>query len=292
MPVKRILIAAALIAVSLSGNVEGRTWNVPADVPTIQAAVDSCAVSGDAIYVAAGTYHEGSIVVDGKSISINQSAGQVTVVAPSAGSGTCITYRNGSGGQLMGFIMRNFDTAIAVEGASPALAAVFLKQCNQGLVVTGASSPQFTYSIVDSCGTAIAVQGGSVTLQNETIAFCGTGASFSGGTTSMTRSIVYGCATGVQCAGGSASLDCNDLFLNGSNYDGCGAGTNDFYLDPKFCFWASSAGPYWLHITSPCFVVSLNPCNVKIGAITGNFPGCTAAAVERSSWGAIKGMYR
>jgi hypothetical protein len=108
----------------------------------------------------------------------------------------------------------------------------------------------------------------------------------------MTKSIVYGCPTGVQCAGGSAALGCNDYFLNGADYAGCAAGTNDFYLDPKFCFWASSANPYSLHSTSPCFVKTLNPCNAQIGAITGTLAGCTGTAVERTTWGSIKEIYR
>jgi len=294
MPVRTICIVAALIAVSLSGEIEGKTWKVPLDASTIQAAVDSCAASGDAIAIAVGVYHEGSIVVDGKNISINQSgSGTVTVIAPSIGIGTCFTIRNATGGSLWSLVIRDFGTGIAVENASPSIVAVSLKACNQGLTVAGVSSPQFTYSIVDSCGTGIDVQAGSVTLQNETIAHCGTGVRFLGGSAAMTRSIVYGCTVGVLCSGGGATLGCNDFFLNGADYDGCAAGMDDFYLDPKFCFWASSAGPYWLHNTSPCFNNPvLNPCNVKIGAITSTLPGCTGSAVERSSWGSIKGIYR
>ncbi len=292
MPVHKILLVAALIAVSVPGRIEGKTWGVPFDAPTIQAAVDSCAASGDAIQIAGGVYHEGSILVDGKSISIDQiSGGQVTVVAPSAGIGTFITIRNAGGGALRSLVIRNFGTAIAVENASPVVQFVSLKACDIGMTVAGSSSPQFTYSLVDSCVTGVDVQAGSVTLQNETIVHCGTGVRFLGGSTTMTRSIVYGCATGVQCGGGGALLGCNDFFLNGADYDGCAQGTNDFFLDPKFCFWASPAGPYWLHNTSPCYVTSLNPCTVRIGAITSS-PGCTGTAVERSTWGSIKSIYR
>jgi hypothetical protein len=288
-----MLLVAALIAVSVSGKIEGKTWNVPSGVSTIQAAVDSCAASGDIIAIAAGVYHEGSILVDGKNISIDQSGAQVTVIAPSAGIGTFITIKNATGGSLRSLVIRGFGTAIAVENASPTVQFVSLKACNQGMTVAGASSPQFTYSIVDSCVTGIDVQAGSVTLQNETIVHCGTGVRFLSGSSGMTRSIVYGCTTGVQCSGGGATLGCNDFFLNGADYNGCAAGANDFSLDPKFCFWASgSPGPYWLHSTSPCFVKALNPCNQQIGAITGTLPGCSGTAVESSSWGSIKSMYR
>lgn len=291
MPVQKMLLVAALIVVSVSGKVEGKIWSVPAGAPTIQAAVDSCAATGDLIQITGGVYHEGSILVDGKNITINQN-GQVTIIAPSIGIGTCFAIRNTTGGSIMFLAIRGFGTAIAVENASLSITAVSLKACNKGVTVAGASSPQFTYSIVDSCGTGIEVQAGSVTLQSNTIVHCGTGARFLLGSTTMTRSIVYGCTTGVQCAGGGATLGCNDFFNNGTDYGGCSAGTNDFYLDPKFCFWASSAGPYWLHNTSPCFNVLLNPCNVKIGAITSTSPGCTGTAVERSSWESIKNIYR
>jgi len=287
-----MLLVATLIAVSISGRIEGKTWNVPANAPTIKAAVDSCAASGDIIQITGGIYHEGSIVVNGKNISIDQIEGQVTVLAPSAGIGTCFTFRNGTGGSLRSIVIRGFGTAIAIENASPAVQFVSLKACNQGMTVSGASSPQFTYSIVDSCGIGVDIQAGSVTLQNETIVHCGTGVRFLGGSSGMTRSIVYGCTTGAQCSGGGATLGCNDFFLNGADYNGCAAGANDFYLDPKFCFWASPAGPYWLHNTSPCFVISLNPCNVRIGAITSPSPGCSGTAVERSTWGSIKSIYR
>jgi len=291
--VHRTLLVAALIAVSVSGRIEGKTWTVPANAATIQAAVDSCAASGDAIAIVGGVYHEGSIVVNGKNIAIDVLTGaQVTVIAPSIGIGTCFTIRNATAGSLRSLVIRGFGTAIAIENASPTVQFVSLKACNQGMTVAGASSPQFTYSIVDSCGMGIDVQAGSVTLQNETIVRCGTGVRFLGGSTTMTRSIIYGCTTGAQCSGGGATLGCDDFFLNGADYSGCATGTNDFYLDPKFCFWASSAGPYWLHSTSPCFDTTSNPCHVKIGAITSALAGCTGTAVERTSWGSIKSIYR
>ncbi|HEY5133906.1 MAG TPA: hypothetical protein VII85_09500, partial [Candidatus Krumholzibacteriaceae bacterium] len=118
-----------------------------------------------------------------------------------------------------------------------------------------------------------------------------TGALFSGGNATFARTIVYSCGIGVQCSGGIASLSCNDFYINTVDYGGCTAGANDFYLDPRFCFWKSPAGPYWLHDTSPCLVKSANPCNVYVGAITSG-SGCTGAAVEHTTWGSIKNIYR
>ncbi len=292
---KRLLLVA--IAVAMMGfGAEADTWYVYPDGsgtnPTIQSAVDSAAVSGDVIFVKAGTYHEGDIVVDGKSITIDQSDGRVFINLPSTGNGTCITIRNVTSFTLNSLVFRGFETAIAVENASPSVQFITVVSCNRGVTISGASSaPSVWFGLIDSCGTGVEIQGGSVTLQNETIVNCATGVRFLGGSTTFTRSIVYNCSAGVQCSGGSATLGCNDFFLNGSNYDGCASGTNDFYTDPKFCFWKSVAGPYQLHDTSPCFT-RVNPCNVRIGAFTSPIAGCTGTAVEQSSWGAIKDIYR
>ena len=111
-------LIVALIVVSVSGKIEGKTWSVPSGAPTIQAAVDSCAVDGDAIVIAAGVYHQGSIVVDGKNISIDQSGGPATIIAPSMGVGTFIKYKNTTAGALRSVIIRDFGTAVAIDNAS------------------------------------------------------------------------------------------------------------------------------------------------------------------------------
>lgn len=60
------LLAASLVA---AGTTSAATINVPADQPTIQAAVNAAAASGDEIVVAAGTY-VGTIRVEDKSLTI------------------------------------------------------------------------------------------------------------------------------------------------------------------------------------------------------------------------------
>jgi hypothetical protein len=292
---KILLVAVVTIAMTSLG-AEAKTWyvfpNGSGSTPTIQSAVDS-AVSGDNILIAPGVYHQGGIVVDGKILTIDQQGSQANIIAPSPGTGTCITVRNVPSFTLNSLAFRGFETAIAIENASPLVQYVTTKTCTRGVTVSGISSaPIVWFSVIDSCGTGLEIQdGASVLLRNETIANCTTGARFLGGTTTFTRNIVYHAETGVQCTGGSPAISCNDFYLNTADYGGCAAGTNDFYVNPLFCFSKPPApGLYWLHVDSPC-LTGLNPCGLKVGAFTAS-AGCSGEATERSTWGAIKSIYR
>jgi len=288
-----------VLAVTMTAfGAEAKTWNVypngSGSTPTIQSAVDS-AVSGDVILIAAGVYHQGNIVIDGKMLMIDQNP-QAYLLAPSSGNGTGITIRNVPvpGFTLNSLTFRGFETAVALENASGFIQYITVKACTRGITISGASSaPTVWFCLVDSCGTGIEVQGGaSNLLRNETIVNCSTGARFLGGSTTFTRNIVYNASTGMQCSGGSVTGSCNDFYLNTSNYGGCTPGTNDFYLNPMFCFWKPPApSSYWLHVDSPCFVTASNPCGVRVGAFT-SAAGCSGAATEHTTWGAIKDIYR
>lgn len=275
---------------------ETKTWNVypngSGSTPTIQSAVDS-AISGDVILIAAGVYHQGNIVIDGKILTIDQSP-QAYILAPSSGNGTGITIRNVLEFTLNSLTFRGFETAVALENASGFIQYITVKACTRGITISGASSaPTVWFCLVDSCGTGVEVQGGGpVLLRNETIVNCLTGARFLGGSTTFTRNIVYHANTGMQCSGGSVTFSCNDFYLNTSNSAGCTLGATDFYLNPMFCFWKPPApSSYWLHVDSPCFVTASNPCGVRVGAFT-SAAGCSGAATEHTTWGAIKDIYR
>ena len=72
-----------------TGNINGAIINVPADAPTIQAAVNLAAPSGDTIQIAAGTYVEQVQVVN-KSLNI-VGAGENTTIIQSPGPLTPLT---------------------------------------------------------------------------------------------------------------------------------------------------------------------------------------------------------
>lgn len=295
---KHAFVSAMIVAMILAGGARAKTWYVHpgggGDAPTIQAAVDSAAASGDKILLKGGIYRETGIVVDGKAVTIDQFEGQAYLHAPVPGTGVCLTARNVPGGfSLNSLAFRGFETAIALENAAGYVQWPSVRACGRAVAVSGAgSTPTIWFALVDSCGTGVEVyDGAAVVLQNLTIVHCGTGVAFRGGSTAFTRSIVYGCATGVSCSGGAANSGCNDFFMNGADYAGCAAGATDFYSDPMFCFAvAPSPGHYWLHASSPCITGS-NPCGVRCGAITAS-AGCTGTAVEETSWGAVKALYR
>jgi hypothetical protein len=299
MCLKYVFIPTIACALLMGGTAASKTWyvypnGVGGNAPTLQAAVDSAALSGDNIMLKGGVYRETGVVVDGKAVLIDQFEGQVYMRSPVPGSGTCIAFRNiPAGFSLNALSFRGFETAVAIEDASGYVQWPSIRSCGCGIAISGASSALTVwYALVDSCSSGIEVDGGAdVVIQNETIVHCSTGIAFNSGSATLSRSIVYACATGVSCTGGAANLSCNNFFLNGADYAGCTAGATDFYSDPMFCFAvAPSPGLYWLHADSPCFTAA-NPCGVRVGAIIGA-AGCTGTAADETSWGALKEMYR
>ena len=134
-----------VLAVTMTAfGAEAKTWNVYPNgsgrTPTIQSAVDS-AVSGDVILIAEGVYHQGNIVIDGKTLTIDQNP-QAYLLAPSSGNGTGITIRNVPvpGFRLNSLTFRGFETAVAVENASPLIQSITVKACTRGITISGASS--------------------------------------------------------------------------------------------------------------------------------------------------------
>jgi hypothetical protein len=286
------IMAASLL---IAGGIQARTWNVnplgTGDAPTVQAAVDSAA-SGDFIILAAGTYREGDILVDGKDITIGQS-GKAVLSAPLLGAGVGITLRSvSSAGSLMSLTFIGYHTAVSLENSSASVMFLTIKQCINGVVVTfGTGAPSVLGCLADSCDVGVDVQGETVRLQNSTIVFCTTGVRTTGGSATITRNIIYSCDVGAECAGAPGTYSCNDFYLNTTNYNGCSAGATDFYSDPIFCFQTPpSPGLFYLHNTSPC-LTAINSCGQTVGAFTSG-PGCSGTPVEGMTWGKIKSLYR
>jgi hypothetical protein len=294
---RRYPLIVLMILSLASGAAFPATWTVRADgsgsAPTIQAAIDS-ASTGDGVIVFGGVYHEDGILVDGKDLFIQYSGGTAVVVSSSYRSGTGMTFRNtGAGASLLGFEFREFDRGVSIENGEGMYWYCSIIDCGTAFEVSGAvSAPGIMFCLLDSCGTGVSVIDGSgVNVRNMTIVGAETGAQVLGGSLILTRSIINSCGTGALCLGGSTSLSCNNFYLNGEDYGGCAAGTDDFYGLTRFCFEAGgSPGPYYLHVDSPCWAEN-NACGVDVGAFTQS-PGCTGTAVEESSWGAIKKLHR
>jgi hypothetical protein len=263
------------------------------DAPTIQAAIDM-AVSGDGISVWGGDYYEDDILVDGKDLYFQYQGSVPVIISSSYRQGTGITFRNtGMSTNLLGFEFKGFATGISIENSSGMYWYCIVTDCGTGIEVSGPSAaPSILFMLADSCDMGTSVLGGSnVSLRNMTVVGSVTGFESVGGSSSLSRSIIYGCDTGALCSGGSVSLSCNNFHLNTVNYSGCSAGTDDFYDLTRFCFEAEgSPGPYHLHADSPCWAAN-NACGVDVGVYVTS-PGCTGTAVEETSWGAIKKIYR
>ena len=75
-------IVAALLVLPPSSEVAARTWDVPSEIPTIQAAIDS-AVSSDTVTVAPGTYHE-RLTITSKNLTLLGTGGAENTILSGA----------------------------------------------------------------------------------------------------------------------------------------------------------------------------------------------------------------
>lgn len=281
----------------MAAGVQAETWAVnpdgSGDAPTIQAAIDSCS-NGDVIVVGSGAYDQGGLIVDGKDIMISGS-GVPVVYSTVPGSGTGLIIRNVSNGFfLFNLNFDNFDDGIVVEDGAPAIMILTVKHCNRGIVVTGgSSSPDISYCLVDSCGTAIDYGEGSGSvaggIKSNTIVHCTNGVVASAGWVDIRYNIIYDCEAGMVYDGATVDLVCNCFYANTIDYQGGTGGASDFYLDPLFCTAPSAPGPYYLDTNSPCWE-SNNTCGHDLGAFTAL--DCEGSGTEKSSLGALKKLFR
>jgi hypothetical protein len=101
------------------------TIRVPADQPTIQAAINAAA-TGDTVLVAPGIYVE-HINFNGKAITLTSSDGAASTIIDGGGVGTVVTFNQNetAGASLNGFTIRNghaiFGAGINITAASPAI---------------------------------------------------------------------------------------------------------------------------------------------------------------------------
>lgn len=121
-------------------------------------------------------------------------------------------------------------------------------------------------------GGGIQVGNGSVTLANTIIAFGTEGEGVRAWPSSMSCTDIYGNAGGDWVAGLADWL--------GTDGNIC--------ADPLFCGDEYPDKPLALHADSPCAPASSPSC----GLIGGWDVGCQATAVEQTSWGSIKAMFR
>ena len=105
------------------------TLNVPADYPTIQAAVEAAASSGgDTVQVAPGTY-QGQIDFEGKDISLVSSGGAAATILDGGGKAPLVTFDSGETGSsvLRGFTLTHTENSAAT---APSLSAIYISNAS------------------------------------------------------------------------------------------------------------------------------------------------------------------
>src|SRR5216683_2786280 len=173
------LRAGQIVAMALLGfsappvAATGTTIRVPADKPTIQAAIDA-ASNGDTVFVSDGTYKE-NINFEGKAVTLTSVNGAATTIIDGGGSdcGVKFVTNEGLDSVLAGFTIRNGFGS-------------FFCGFNAGGVWIFNSSPTITNNTIignTSCGGAgigikfgsPLVQGNVITQNNATLTTCPNG---------------------------------------------------------------------------------------------------------------------
>jgi len=153
----RIAVAGLLCTILTIGAAAQNTIHVPADQPTIQAAIN-VASPGDTVLVAPGSYVE-NINFLGKAITVTSSDGAASTILDGGGVKSVVTFNSAesSGSVLNGFTVRN-GSGVLISGG--------------GVEISGAS-PTITNNLITgnraSQGMGIRVNGGSPLIQGNTI---------------------------------------------------------------------------------------------------------------------------
>jgi parallel beta-helix repeat protein len=157
----RFHFSLCILLVSLACFLNASTINVPADQPTIQAAIN-VANTGDIVLVAAGTYSE-NINFLGKAITVKSSGGPKVTIIDGGKVAPVVTFNTSEGlkSVLSGFTLQN--------GTS-----TFNSQYDGGGIYISSASPMISNNIIQNntaCngGGGIAVEFSSAHIQNNII---------------------------------------------------------------------------------------------------------------------------
>jgi hypothetical protein len=214
-------------------------FEVPSEIPTIQAALDT-ALAGDTVNVAAGSSYGGGLVFPANDLVLRGS-GQETTILNGGDSSVVMTINSGqtvasviSGFTIRGGLGTTGGGVVVSNGASPVFDQIIFNNnaATQGaaLYVNSFSGPTVSSStfVVNSAssgqGGGIAVAGGSSVTVTSSIFWANTGTAVEvlSGSADITYSIVEGGDSG------TGNLDQNPLFVN--------PGTGDFHIQ-----WGSPA---------------------------------------------------
>ncbi|MCH2137320.1 MAG: right-handed parallel beta-helix repeat-containing protein, partial [Phycisphaerales bacterium] len=163
------VICAIVASLVLAGTTFGDTINVPADQPTIAAAINA-SVNGDVIAIAAGTYDEANLDPNGKAITIGSASGNLDVTIDAQQGGSVFVFQTD---ETSGTVIKD----LVITGGSSLHGG--------GIYCTNNSSP--TISSCTITGNIAPGRGGGIYLKDNsspTISGCtisSNAASFGGG---------------------------------------------------------------------------------------------------------------
>jgi hypothetical protein len=322
MPDKLKIIGAVSIAFLLfaASQSYARVWYVKqdgtGDAPTIQAAIDS-ATANDTVLVAPGTYTQRVIIVVKDSLTVMSEEGAEKTILHTSSSeimwtaGTCLTIKGfmfeGSASGALGVteLLQGNDDVLIEENIfrNNRAGAISVTSIFPDMINRSSMSPyvvirnNLIYS--NGGGIHIAQWSGNVYICQNTISHNAPGQGVAAVdewdcSNSIHHNIISYNEIGVDGFGYCASdFLCNDIFGNKSNVDPPPFGTNgNIDVDPQFCgVEPQVSGNYFLQSDSPC-APGKHPDGYPCGLIGARAVGCQDTAVERTTWGAIKAIYR
>ena len=287
---KRVLCACAILALlfapafAVTYTVD---WAGGGDFLTIQAGVDVAAY-GDTVYVLEGVYNEQVLVKNGVAL---------------LGEGADCTVIDGAGHDYSTVICNGQftrDTIIEgfwiTNGTGPGWSA-------SGVWLGLECSAIVRYNVIagNRMGVMVNYNNGDPLIDHNTIVYnddCGIQIYVGNwtivtGVATITDNIVgenyyYGIYRGSDSTAPdppAPMIDYNDVYWNGAlDYRFVAPGPNDFSLDPMFCMPPTNLA---IDDLSPC--AGTGTGGSDRGALE---PGCEPVAVEDTSWGVIKSMFR
>jgi hypothetical protein len=188
-----------------------RTLHVPADYPTIQAAINAASVlTSDTVLVSPGVYNE-SVNFNGKAaLLISASGPAVTVINPPAGW-DAITFSSGetSNSVVSGFTITNGSNGILVSSSAPTIISNILVNCGTG-IIDYYGSPIVENNSISSCpGSGISLQfAGAAIIKSNVIQNNGGGIGMNSGGSSLIANNL------IQYNNGDAIGGYNDCDIN------------------------------------------------------------------------------
>jgi hypothetical protein len=224
----KFAIGASVVALALVGAADAADLHVPAQYPSIQAAVNA-AVTGDVVLVAPGTYNE-QVTIDGKAITVRSSG---------TASNTKIDRVNAAGDV---FTIRNIATgAVTIQGIT------VLRTASDAVDVENSTLNLSNFRVLNSSRAVMIGTGAQVQANDLQCLFLygGTGAGCFLSTATSSLNLVDGSFQGIGGGDGNCVLVVDNadatlqdvLFANNSGGNGCvrvdGVGT----LNAANCRW-------------------------------------------------------